>query len=129
MWIKYKIESITFKRIYMLTYDDIKTHKIQRMNRLPFFVLMAFLFAVGNLYYNYASHALPEIVTTLFQLVFLFVVFYIIIARYHDLDLSGWWALLIFIPFVGVFVMAIHLLLVKGTTGNNKYGPDPVIKK
>jgi len=41
--------------------------------------------------------------------------------RLHDFDKSGWWYLLMFIPFVNV-VMAFVLLLAPGTQGANSYG-------
>lgn len=53
------------------------------------------------------------------------------VRRLHDRDMSGWWYLGIvvasFIPFVG-FVAAIAflvLMLLPGTPGPNRYGPDP----
>lgn len=47
------------------------------------------------------------------------------IRRCHDLDKSGWFSLLLLVPIVGIIV-AIYLLLAKGTEGLNHYGPDPL---
>lgn len=47
------------------------------------------------------------------------------IRRLHDLDKSGWLLLLMFVPIVGFF-FGWYLILVKGTNGNNRYGPDPL---
>lgn len=46
------------------------------------------------------------------------------IKRLHDMNLSGWWLLLLFIPIVnGIFKMI--LLFKKGTHGKNRFGPEP----
>ena len=42
--------------------------------------------------------------------------------RYHDLDKSGWWVLVSFIPIVGPIWILIELGLKKGTRGYNSYG-------
>jgi Predicted membrane protein len=54
-----------------------------------------------------------------------------IVKRLHDMNQSGWLALLVFlgwIPSIGwVFTLSIFLILiaVDGTVGENKYGEDP----
>lgn len=47
------------------------------------------------------------------------------VRRLHDIDFSGWWILLNFIPFVSLgffFILAIK----KGTHGPNSFGKDPL---
>ena len=46
------------------------------------------------------------------------------VRRFHDQDKSGWFVLLGFIPYVGGLIMLIFMLL-PGTTGPNRFGPDP----
>ena len=46
------------------------------------------------------------------------------IKRLHDLDMSGWYWLLLFIPFVNL-IFGLYLLFRDGTIGSNQYGPDP----
>ncbi|HTV28084.1 MAG TPA: DUF805 domain-containing protein [Xanthobacteraceae bacterium] len=46
------------------------------------------------------------------------------VKRYHDLGLSGWFALLGFVPLLGAVVFLI-LSLVPGSAGENQYGADP----
>ena len=48
----------------------------------------------------------------------------VIIRRLHDTDRSGWWFLIAFVPLVGVIVLLVFLIL-RGTDGDNRYGPDP----
>lgn len=47
------------------------------------------------------------------------------IKRLHDLDKSGWFILLNFVPLVNIW-MLIWLWFIKGTSGKNNYGEDPL---
>ncbi|MDL2281077.1 DUF805 domain-containing protein [Selenomonadales bacterium OttesenSCG-928-I06] len=57
------------------------------------------------------------------------------VRRLHDLNYSGWWILGIYLIFMIPFVqflgpIAIILLVcLKGTTGRNKYGEDPLVEE
>ncbi|MDT3663744.1 MAG: DUF805 domain-containing protein [Anaerobiospirillum sp.] len=46
------------------------------------------------------------------------------IRRAHDVDMSGWWVLLILLPYWGTG-MLMGIALVKGNVGPNRFGPDP----
>ena len=48
------------------------------------------------------------------------------IKRCHDRGKSGWWCLILLIPFVGFIWAIIDLGILPGTVGPNEYGPDPV---
>jgi uncharacterized membrane protein YhaH (DUF805 family) len=45
------------------------------------------------------------------------------IRRLHDLDRTGWWVLLHFIPLVGAIILIIWFCT-EGTQGPNRFGPD-----
>ena len=47
------------------------------------------------------------------------------IRRLHDLDKSGWWLLVAFIPLVGAIILLVWFCS-KGTTGTNRFGSDPL---
>ena len=47
------------------------------------------------------------------------------IKRFHDLWKSGWYTLIMFIPFISILGI-IWLGFFKWTSGPNKYGPDPL---
>jgi uncharacterized membrane protein YhaH (DUF805 family) len=47
------------------------------------------------------------------------------IRRLHDLDRSGWWYLLVFVPLVGGIILLIWNCM-RGTVGPNRFGPDPL---
>ena len=46
--------------------------------------------------------------------------------RWHDRDRSGWMILFNLVPFVGWLYCLFVLGFLKGTSGANQYGPDPL---
>ncbi len=46
------------------------------------------------------------------------------VRRLHDSNHRGRWVLLNLVPFVGLIVL--YWLIIKGTDGDNDYGPDPL---
>ena len=48
--------------------------------------------------------------------------------RLHDINKSAWWFLLCFIPFIGAIVLIIWFCM-RGTVGDNRFGPDPLASK
>lgn len=49
------------------------------------------------------------------------------VRREHDRGRSGWFVLLIFLPYIGALIALINLLW-PGQRGENRYGPDPRIR-
>jgi uncharacterized membrane protein YhaH (DUF805 family) len=47
------------------------------------------------------------------------------VRRLHDSDLSGWWALFLLVPGLGLAGMIAEAAWVEGTSGWNRFGPDP----
>lgn len=48
------------------------------------------------------------------------------VKRYHDLDKSGTWMLVMLVPLIGSVIYFIQAGCSRGTTGTNKYGADPL---
>jgi uncharacterized membrane protein YhaH (DUF805 family) len=48
----------------------------------------------------------------------------ILARRLHDIDRSGWWILIGFVPLIGAIVLIIFAVL-DSTPGTNSYGPNP----
>ena len=48
------------------------------------------------------------------------------VRRLHDIDRTGWWLLLVF-TVIGDILLIVWFCM-KGTTGSNRYGPDPIPK-
>lgn len=46
--------------------------------------------------------------------------------RWHDRGRSGWWNLLLLLPFIGWLWLFISLCCRDGSRGPNRYGPDPL---
>jgi uncharacterized membrane protein YhaH (DUF805 family) len=46
------------------------------------------------------------------------------VRRFHDRDMSGWFVLLGFIPYIGGLIVFV-IMLFDGTHGPNRFGPDP----
>lgn len=47
------------------------------------------------------------------------------VRRLHDTDRSGWWCLLILVPFIG-WVTVLFLCAQQGSPGSNRHGPPSV---
>jgi len=48
----------------------------------------------------------------------------LLVRRLHDTGKNGWFLLVIFIPFLGILLLAISMFT-DSTPGDNKYGPNP----
>lgn len=47
------------------------------------------------------------------------------VRRLHDIDMCGWWVLIIFVPLIGVLLL-LYWMIKRGTAGENRFGPDPL---
>jgi uncharacterized membrane protein YhaH (DUF805 family) len=66
-----------------------------------------------------------HVVASVFGLVTLIPNIAVAIRRLHDLDRTGWWILIGFIPLVGWIILLIWYCT-RGTAGSNRFGPDPL---
>lgn len=64
---------------------------------------------------------LMTFISITFSLIFLIIQ---TIKRYQDLNSSGWFTLLLFVPIISIFTL-LYLFLASGTMGANKYGLPP----
>lgn len=107
-----------------------------RLNRWPYFVrgsILAIIVFLIDLVidppavFNGGWVAVPSVSWILNCLKVLFIIpsFTLIIRRLHDLNYSGWWALLVFVPCVN-FILGIYLTFFSGTVGENRFGADPL---
>lgn len=64
------------------------------------------------------------ILTALLSLALLLPALGVGVRRLHDIDRSGWWFLIAFIPLIGALVL-IYWYCQPGTSGSNQYGADP----
>lgn len=47
------------------------------------------------------------------------------VRRLHDMDATGWWVLLSFIPLLGALILMLWFTTA-GSYGENRFGPDPL---
>ena len=117
-------------KYYLLAFKNYATFN-GRSNRSEYwyFVLFNFIFAI-------LAMSLDSVFGTAFDnnfygfiyLAYLFITLLpglsVSVRRLHDTNKSGWWTLILFIPFIGSLWLLI-IMAGKGTDGENKYGPDP----
>jgi uncharacterized membrane protein YhaH (DUF805 family) len=64
-----------------------------------------------------------SVLTTLFWLATTIPSIAVQVRRLHDIDRSGWWLLLAFVPLIGALVLIVWFCT-KGTQGYNRFGAD-----
>lgn len=116
-----------------------------RASRSEYWWFMLFLFivpigfvAIGAATIDYSSATLSTIswimfvIAGLFYLAMALPALSVLVRRFHDRNLSGWWYLASIvvgiIPYIGILAsIAVFVITVlKGTEGDNKFGPDPL---
>ncbi|MDB9793594.1 DUF805 domain-containing protein [Flavobacteriaceae bacterium] len=93
--------------------------------------LMTIMFSVLSFSDETGIESGPGVyLTVILVIVFLFAHFIPTIAltvrRLHDTGKSGWWYLIVLVPYLGNFVIFIFTLI-DGDRGDNKYGSNPKI--
>jgi len=66
------------------------------------------------------------LLTLVFALAALYPSICVAIRRWHDRNKSGWWVLIAFIPIIGAIWTLVECGFLKGTDGDNRFGPDPL---
>lgn len=87
-----------------------------------------FVFTIVLYLVTMAAMAILPILGIIFAIGFIVLIIpslAVAIRRFHDIDKSGWWILVGFIPIVG-FILMIYFFTQKGTEGDNRFGPDPL---
>lgn len=66
------------------------------------------------------------ILTTIYGLLVFLPGWAVLFRRLHDTDRSAWWLLLVLIPVLGWIIIVIFNCQ-RGTVGENRFGPDPLL--
>lgn len=90
-------------------------------------IVIAFLMDAQTRGDNTGGLAGAAIVTSLISLFVSISVLSFHVRRWHDLDRSGWWALITLVPLLGALYSFGMLGFVPGTDGSNSYG-DPQLR-
>ena len=90
-----------------------------------YFYLFAFLFTVGvQLIEAGVTGSEDGTIAAIFTLAVVIPSIAVGVRRLHDMDKSGWWQLLNFVPFFGQIALLIWMCY-PGTKGPNRFGDDP----
>ncbi len=73
-----------------------------------------------------AAGPLAGIVLIIFVVAATWISIAVAVKRYHDRNKSGWWVLIVLVPVIGGLWYLIECGFLRGTTGPNDYGPDPL---
>ena len=73
-----------------------------------------------------AAGPLASIVLVIFIVLATWISIAVAVKRYHDRNKSGWWVLIVLVPVIGGLWYLIECGFLRGTTGPNDYGPDPL---
>lgn len=117
-------------------FEDILNYKNGRRNRKSY--TLAFLsMAAGCILFTALSFWLSQsatLVTAVFLLLSIPLTIVLVVGqiaitaqRLRDMGQSGWFMLLLFIPFVSLVVQVL-LFFMPGQRGENKYGSDPRVR-
>ena len=92
-----------------------------------YWALFCILVGIGSVVIDAAlfSQSYMRPVNAIAELVLFLPTLAVSIRRLHDLDHSGWWFLLIFIPLIGGIWLLVWFCM-RGTVGPNRFGPDPL---
>jgi uncharacterized membrane protein YhaH (DUF805 family) len=94
-----------------------------RIDRLKFSLLSLILILMPKIIIGF--HFLTDLIKLLILLVIAIIQIYLIIMRLHDINRSGLFLLIVFIPIINGALL-LFLALKKGTDGHNSYGPNPL---
>lgn len=109
--------------------NDLKSYNYNgRLNRAKYWKYILFGLIISfalNSIMNLLGIPANSVIRSLISLAFSILCYPFSVRRLHDLDKSGWYNLLAFVPIVNFF-FCIYVGFFKGTDGPNQYGPDPL---
>ena len=100
-----------------------------RVNRQPYWMFVLAVIAVSFVLVGISmviGEKVGMILLVLFQIIVLWSTLAIQVKRWHDRDKSAWWLLMNFVPLIGAIWVFVECGCLRGTEGQNQYGPDPL---
>jgi len=97
-----------------------------RARRKVYWMFVLFNFTIGLVlgFINGITKNQLGILTTLYTLAIVIPSIAVGVRRLHDTNRSGWWFLIVLIPFIGAIVLLVFMVS-NGQPGENQYGSDP----
>jgi uncharacterized membrane protein YhaH (DUF805 family) len=100
--------------------------RISRSTFWKFFAIFYIAAAIVGFISKNSGSAAVRGVLGLLMLPLMVVAIMVQIRRWHDRDKSGWWVLINLVPCIGFVWVLVELGCLPGTTGENRFGPDPL---
>jgi uncharacterized membrane protein YhaH (DUF805 family) len=105
-----------------------------RIPRSAFWILACILFPLGTILgfapLTTQADGIPKAIIWIVYAGWMILSIWISLAvyakRWHDCSKSGWMSLVLLIPIIGAFWFFGYLGFVRGTSGANQYGDDPL---
>ena len=100
-----------------------------RLNRQPFWIgniVLGVINVAGSLIGAAIGGSIGNLIGLIFALAVLYPGICLSIKRCHDRNKSGWWILIVLIPIVGIIWWIVEFGCLRGTEGDNNFGPDPL---
>lgn len=100
-----------------------------RINRQPFWMFILGVFVVTFIVAFLAGmlgDTLGMIILIPYFIVQIWASLAVQVKRWHDRDKSGWWVLIGLIPVIGSIWVLVECGFLRGTEGQNRFGPDPL---
>ena len=82
---------------------------------IPFILASFFAFSLGE--------EIGKVIIGLTMTLTIAITIFIFAKRYHDIDRSGWYILLCFVPVLNLYFSFFLIYCVPGTEGANRFGP------
>lgn len=123
-----KIHNLLFKNWFCISSRASRKEYICRImlfliTGFPLNYFLSFNSSLPNTPFYIIFRLIFSVITCLILVLTVTQIFLVTHRRLHDLNASGWWQLITFIP-LGQLMM-IGFIFFKGTEGPNKYGPPP----
>ena len=93
---------------------------------IPYVVLYLVAIAIDLLMGMYNAQSGLGLLSTILSLLAIWPSLAILVKRCHDRDRSGWFLLISLIPIVGAIWLFVEIGCLRGSIGENRFGPDPV---
>ena len=116
------IYNLFFKRFFTFKGRSSRKEYIVRF-LLIVFIMIVWTYTIDNCTNNDLLTAVYVMGMAIFMNMLIFQYFPLSVRRLHDLNESGWYVLLTFVPITKFFIL--WLMFRKGTPTTNKYGEPP----
>ena len=73
-----------------------------------------------------AISGINAVIVAIVAVIVFWIALSVAVRRFHGRNKTGWWVLITLVPVIGSLWFLIECGFLRGTTGPNNYGPDPL---